>query len=216
MELKQKTVQAMENLDETALMECVEKLIEQGIDYQQLESLLQEGMKGVGRRFETGEYFLADLMMCGELFKDILEKISQGRETEMPKKKLGVILMGVMEGDIHDIGKDIVCQTLRAEGFQVIDLGVDVKPEKFLKAALECQPDIIAMTGVMGFCVDKMQQIIRLLEEHEIRNKVKVVVGGSCMNQALCQALGADGYTVDPIENVVLCKKLMEKRKQNE
>lgn len=210
MELEQKTVQAMEDLEEAVLTECVDELIAQGTDYRRIEQLLQEGMKGVGRRFETGEYFLADLIMSGELFKDIMAKIRLGREKEAAEDSLGVILMGVMEGDIHDIGKDIVCQTLCAEGFQVIDLGVDVEPERFVEAALACKPDIIAMSGVMGFCVEKMQRIIELLKEKGIRDRVKVVVGGSCMNSAVCQALGADGYTADPIENAALCKKWME------
>lgn len=216
MELKQMTVRAMEDLDEAVLMDCVEKLQEEGIDCRQLETLLQEGMKGVGRKFEAGEYFLADLIMSGELFKDIMEKVCQEKEQEMPGESLGLILLGVMEGDIHDIGKDIVSQTLQTEGFQVIDLGVDVAPETFLEAALKYQPDIIALSGVMGFCVDKMQKIITLLKENGIRDKVKVVVGGSCMTQEFCRLLGADGYTDDPLENVALCKKIMEKRNQNE
>lgn len=216
MDLKKKTVQAMEDLDETVLMECVEELYKEGIDYRQVENLLQEGMKGVGRKFEAGEYFLADLIMSGELFKDILEKICQEREPVQMEDVIGVVLLGVMEGDIHDIGKDIVCQTLHTEGFQVIDLGVDVTPEQFLEASLEYKPDIIALSGVMGFCIDKMQQVIMLLQKKGIRDKVKVVVGGSCMSQSICEALGADGYTADPIENVMLCKKLMEKRNKNE
>lgn len=216
MDLKRKIVQTMEDLDETALIDCVELLNEEGVDYRQVEILLQEGMKGVGRKFEAGEYFLADLIMCGELFKDIMERIGNRKTPEAAKKTLGVVLLGVMEGDIHDIGKDIVSQTLQAEGFQVIDLGVDVKPKEFLEAAINYKPDIIAMSGVMGFAVDKMQQIITLLQDKGIRNQVDIVVGGSCMNQSICDAIGADGYTLDPIENVILCKKMMEKRKKDE
>lgn len=216
MELKQMTVRAMEDLDEAALMDCVEKLHEEGIDCRQLGTLLQEGMKGVGKKFEAGEYFLADLIMSGELFKDIMEKVCQEQEQGMPEESLGVVLLGVMEGDIHDIGKDIVRQTLQTEGFRVIDLGVDVAPEIFLEAALKYQPDIIALSGVMGFCVDKMQKIITLLKENGIRDKVKVVVGGSCMNQELYKFLEADGYTDGPMENVALCKKIMEKRNHDE
>lgn len=216
MDLEQRIVQAMEDLDETALIECVELLNAEGVDYRRMESLLQEGMKGVGQKFEAGEYFLADLIMCGELFKDIMGKVRNRKITETAEKNIGVVLLGVMEGDIHDIGKDIVSQTLQAEGFRVIDLGVDVSPEKFLEAAVQYRPDIIALSGVMGFAVDKMQRIITLLQEKGIRSQVYVVVGGSCMNQSTCDAIGADGYTADPIENVMLCKKLMEKRKKDE
>lgn len=216
MDTKERLVQAMEDLDETALLDCVEKLRTEGTDFHQIEELLHRGIRGVGRRFEAGEYFLADLIVGGSLYKDVIESMYNNQKVSEENCVLGRVLLGVMEGDIHDIGKDIVCQMLRIEGFEVIDLGVDVNPKRFLEAAEKYHPDIVALSGVMGFSVSKMQEVIELFEKNGLRNDVKIVVGGNCMDYQTSVMMGADGYTEDSFENVALCKKIMENKKNHD
>ena len=124
-------VDAMTELDEDLVMDYVQKMIQQGVSISAIQMCMNIGVTNVGKKFENGEYFIADLIVSGMIYRDALRLLSPMMSTNrlMP---IGRVVIGVVEGDIHDIGKDIVVSLLRAEHFEVIDLGVDVKPERFL------------------------------------------------------------------------------------
>ncbi|MEM1691130.1 MAG: corrinoid protein [Thermofilaceae archaeon] len=176
-----------------------------------IERALRPAMEEAGRRFEKGEFFLAELVVAGDLFKEVMDEIlvpeiqKQGGST----RSLGTVVIGTVRGDLHDIGKSIVATMLRAAGFNVIDLGVDVPPEKFVQAAIEHKADIVAMSALLTTTMLEMKSVIEELKKAGIRDKVKVVVGGAAVTEDFARSIGADGYGEDAVKGVKVCKELL-------
>ncbi|MEM0225595.1 MAG: corrinoid protein [Thermofilaceae archaeon] len=176
-----------------------------------IERALRPAMEEAGRRFEKGEFFLAELVVAGDLFKEVMDEIlvpeiqKQGGST----RSLGTVVIGTVRGDLHDIGKSIVATMLRAAGFNVIDLGVDVPPEKFVQAAIEHKADIVAMSALLTTTMLEMKNVIEELKKAGIRDKVKVVVGGAAVTEDFARSIGADGYGEDAVKGVKVCKELL-------
>lgn len=217
MDLQDTMISAMEELNETLLQETVKQLVEQDISKADLVRLLQQGIFKVGTRFEKGDYFIADLMMSALMFRDMMDYIESMDKTRYYNTGKGRILIGVMHGDVHDIGKDLVAQTLRANGFEVDDLGVDVKAETFIRHMYVNPPDILMLTGVMDFATAEMERVLLLLKEQKLLSTVKVVVGGCCLTRMAAEKLdGIYAYAADPIETTAICEKIMEQTQKNE
>lgn len=208
-------VSAMRDLDEDKILECIENLDTDNVDKWAVMEWLQEGMREVGSMYEQGEYFIADLIVAGILFRKALSYFPAPISPQWEEVPLGHILIGVMEDDIHDIGKDIVRQTLEVGGFDVIDLGIDVKAQTFVDAVRKYEPDIVMLCGLMSFSANGMEKIICTLTEEGLRDSVIVIVGGSCINGQRSLEIGADYFGGDPSNNLNLCKKLMEEKKDD-
>ena len=163
-------------------------------------------------RFAQGQYYLADMIVSGDLYQEAMNLLISNKQLEGRQQKSGKVLIGVMKDDIHDIGKDIVQMLLKLDGFDVMDLGVDVPTEEFLSAVQSYQPDIIALCGVMSFSADHMTEAIRRLGELPNRSSFRVIVGGSCVNEKTALDIGADGFTRDAYNVPKLCTKLMRER----
>jgi 5-methyltetrahydrofolate--homocysteine methyltransferase len=164
----------------------------------------------VGNQFQTGEIFLPELMMAGEAAERIgkhLEQAiaAQGRSTE-PQ---GVVVLGTVQGDIHDIGKNIVATMLRAHGFRVIDLGRNVAPSAFLDAARDNRADIVGMSSLMTTTRPMALNTLNLFKEVGARDQCRIIIGGGCVTEDWVHEIGADGYAADAAAAVELCKKLM-------
>lgn len=211
--MEEQLVCAMESLDEAQVIYCVKTLLEENISTREIQKLLNEGMKRVGRLFEKGEYFLADLIVSGLIYQKALTYFPVSHSADSGAETIGTVLCGVMKDDIHDIGKDIVCSTLRAEGFKVIDLGTDVDTEQFIRTAQENKPDIIALSGVMSYCVAEMKETITALRAAGIDKYATIIVGGNCMTSETSKYIGADAYSQDPIETAVICKSSMKAKR---
>ncbi len=205
---------AMEVLDEDSLLAAVRKLVDAGYTSHSIEALLQQGMRKVEKLFESGTYFLADLIVSGVMFQSALELLPIAQVSTENGGYCGKVLMGVVSGDIHDIGKDIVAQVLRTEQFEILDLGVDVSIEDFVRKAKEYQPDIIALSGVMGNSSTEMKKVIDALEENGIRACTPVIVGGSCVNKQILKYVGADAYAKGPVDTMLFCKDVMENKRK--
>lgn len=179
-----------------------------------IEKALRPAMEEVGKKFEKGEFFLAELVVAGDLFKEIMDEIlipeiqKRGGST----KTLGTIVIGTVRGDLHDIGKSIVATMLRAAGFNVIDLGVDVPPEKFVDEAIKNNADIVAMSALLTTTMLEMRNVIEALKKSGVREKVKVVVGGAAVTEDYAKSIGADGYGEDAVKAVKVCKELLGMR----
>lgn len=158
-------------------------------------------MREVGRKFEDGELFLPEMIKAADAWKkavEILEpKISP---EEMEQKKVGRMVIGTVQNDIHDLGKNIVIAFLKTIGFEVMDLGVDVSPSKFIGAAEEFQADIIGMSSLLTTSMPYQKSVVEHLEARKLREKYKLVVGGGPVNQAWADEIGADGYARDAAE----------------
>jgi methanogenic corrinoid protein MtbC1 len=208
-EMNEELIFAMQNLDEENALSCVRELRERGADTISIINTLNAGMIRVGKLFETGAYYLADLIVSGAIYRQALALINP-QNYKHPGQSRGKILIGVVKNDIHDIGKDIVVGTLRSEGFDVIDLGVDINCEDFIQAVHDHKPGILALSGTMSYAIDEMEQIIQVLGEQKARQNLSVIVGGICANEHSALRIGADFYSKDPIEMLALCKKLLE------
>jgi len=156
-----------------------------------IEKGLMEGMNLVGDKFEKREYFLPDLLVAAEAVKGATKIIKPFLKGEKAK---GTVIIGTVTGDIHDLGKNLVASTLEASGFKVVDLGVDVLPERFVSAAREEKADIVAISALITTTMLGMKDIIESLERDGIRKKVKVMVGGAPVDEEFARKIGADRY----------------------
>lgn len=158
-----------------------------------LNNGLTAGMEVVGRRFKSGEMFLPEVMLSSEVMHKGLN-ILKPLLAEAKTKAAARVVMGTVEGDIHDIGKRIVGLLLTGSGFEVIDLGVDVKADKFIQAIEDYKPDVLGMSALLTTTMPNMRQVIDSLKERGMRDKVKVMVGGASVNDQFAKLIGADGY----------------------
>lgn len=200
-------VEALSTLDEDKVLRLTSQLVNDGHDGVAIEELLQEGMQSVEARYESGEYFLGDLIVAGTLFVEALQLIPSSQIQADGKGDAGKVLIGVVSDDIHDIGKDIVVQVLKSHGFKVLDLGVDVSAERYVEAIEQFQPDVAKLSGVMGNSPREMKRIIDLLDERGLRDDIPVIIGGACANENVRALVGADAYASGPIDTMKLCKQ---------
>ncbi|MEM3063321.1 MAG: corrinoid protein, partial [Nitrososphaerota archaeon] len=170
------------NFDIDNLKKKCKEAIDKGISPLKIINSLSKGMDIVGKKYEEGEFFLSDLIMAGETMKEAMEVIKPYlKESEI--KKIGKVVIGTVRGDLHDIGKNIVATLLTAAGFDVIDLGIDVPPEKFIEAVREYKPNILGMSALLTTTMIEMENVIKELEKSSLRKSVKVIVGGAPLNE---------------------------------
>lgn len=170
---------------------------------------LTEGMNRVGDLFSSGEYYLPDLIISGDTMKAAMEVLESALSEDQEREVLGKVVIGTVKGDLHEIGKTLVATLLSANGFQVIDIGIDKSPADFLNAAIEADADIVGASALLTTTMVVQEQIIEALEDAGLRDKVKVMVGGAPVNQSWADQIGADAYGEDAISAVTITKKLM-------
>ena len=163
-------------------------------------------MDEVGRRFEANEYFVPELLISARAMKAALELI-RPLLTARGDKPVGRVAIGTVKGDLHDIGKNLVASLLEGGGFEVIDLGVNVTPEKFIETVNEKQANIIAMSALLTTTMPSMKTTIDALKQAGVRDKVKVLIGGAPITQKYADEIGADGYSENAVGAVALAKK---------
>lgn len=170
---------------------------------------LVDGMRRAGDLFAKDEYFVTDLLLCSDAMYNGLEILKPHIDKKEEEKKVKCVI-GVIEGDTHDIGKNLVKTMMEAQGFEMYDLGRDVKVEDFVVKAEEINADIIALSTLMTTTMDGMRRVIEKLKEEGLRDKFKVLIGGGPVSQKFSESIGADGYSKDAIEAVKLAKKVMD------
>ena len=190
--------------------ETAKEAIDSGVDPVEAANALTEGIQIVGDKFGLGELFLPDLVCASEVLKKAFPVINAEIEKRGEKaKSLGKVVLGTVFGDIHNIGKDMVSTLLYAAGFEVIDLGINVKSEDFLKAVREEKPDILAMSALLTTTSAEQKNVIEGLVKAGLRDKVKIIVGGSPINQEFADLIGADGYGATAPEGVKMVKRFL-------
>ncbi|RBP66723.1 methanogenic corrinoid protein MtbC1 [Alkalibaculum bacchi] len=207
--MNEKIVQAMAELNEKLLFYHIQIAFQNGEPSQNVYKCLSEGLKLVGKKYEEGEYYIADLIVAGELIKKILATEEMSLRTSGDQKFIGKVAVGTVFQDIHDVGKDIFISMLEAAGFETIDLGVDVPPERFIQCIREDKPDIIGISGVLSIIGSNIKIIIDRIKEENIREDVKIIVGGASVNDKLFEFVGADAFSIDASEGVRICKNWM-------
>ena len=186
-------------------------LLEEGANPMRVLDLCRQAMDIVGKRFEQGEYFLPELVLAGEMLENIgaLAKplIKQGPGGE--PKKLAKVLIGTVHGDLHDIGKNIVTFMLDINGFDVKDIGIDVPVKTFVDEINEFKPDVVGLSGFLTLAFDSMKETIAAIQEAGLRNKLKIMIGGGQVDEAVRNYTGADAFGTNAVEAVSLCKNWM-------
>jgi len=193
--------------EEEALSE-VRSILDSGADPLTLVGGLREGMSEVGRRFEEKEYFLSELIMSAEIFKEAIALIEPHLQAGASQTK-GTVIIGTVKGDIHDIGKNIVATLLRCEGYDVHDLGVDVPPASFIDELKETGAFLLALSGLLTLAFDSMKETVETLAEAGLRDKVKVIIGGGPVNEKVVEYSGADAFGVDAAQAVKLANEYL-------
>ena len=201
-------------LKEVEVLSQVRARLQAGDDPFDVIEDAQRAMRLVGERYEQGEYYISSMMMAGEIFREILEIV----EPVLVKKTFGhvsgKILLGTVQGDIHDIGKNIFRILLRSHGFAVTDLGVDVAPDRFVQEARQTTPDIIALSGLLTISFDSMKetlQKVRTLDNPDVA-QTPFIVGGGTINAMVCAFIGAEYWAIDAMVGVQLCIQIMEEQ----
>ena len=196
------------------VLELTESGLELGMEPQTLlfEALIPS-LEEVGARFERGDFFVPEMLIAGRAMAGAMERL-RPLLAETGVETVGKFLMGTVKGDVHDIGKNLVNIMLEGAGFEVIDLGVQVAPEKFVEKILEHQPDIVGFSAFLTTTMPMFKANINALEKAGIRNKVIVMVGGAPVTQEYADAVGADGYSADASSAVKKAKELIQLRRE--
>jgi trimethylamine corrinoid protein len=200
-------VQALVEMKEAEALQTAKQLLDQGVAPLDILGSCSRAMELVGQRFEKGVYFLPHLMMAGEMLKEISNLIKPLIQEQKAVDQGGKVLIGTVEGDIHDIGKNIVVFLLEANGFQVRDIGINQKPEKFVEAIREFQPKVVGMSGLLTLAFDSMKKTVQAIEGAGLRQSVRIMIGGGVVTDKIKEYSGADAYAPDAMAGVRLCKK---------
>lgn len=201
--------EALGDLDEDVMVEKLTQVMaEGGTDATKALDACQKGMDIVGQLFEDGEYFVGDLIYAGELMTKAVDILKDGLVTGdgNGEKKTKMILCTVKD-DLHDIGKNIVRSMLEAAGFDVLDLGIDVPPDKIVDTAKKEDIHIIGLSGVLTLAIDSMKNTIDAFKEAGMRDQVKIVIGGAPVNAEVCEQTGADAWASSPQTTINYCKE---------
>ena len=203
-------IKAMRELERAKVLQIVKEELEKGTDPLQIIEWLSEGVKIVGDYFEKKEYFLAELITGGDIFENAFQELKPLLEKSGASvQSKGKIVLGTVQGDVHDIGKNIVKTILIASGFTVEDLGVDVSPESFIEAIKQPEVSILGLSALLTIAIDSVIDLVKLIKKENLRNKVKIIVGGSAFTEEIVNKLDVDAYGKDPQEAVNICQKFL-------
>jgi len=204
--------ESLSDLNEKETIAAVEERLELGDDPIRIMDQCQEGIIEVGRRYESGEYFISALIMAGEIMRQISEILLPVLKKEITGKASGRILLATVQRDIHFIGKNIFKVLLQCTGYTVQDAGEDVPPEKILEATLAFSPDVIGLSCLLSSCYDSMRDTVAILKEgtRDLETIPRIIIGGR-VNEKVNQYVGADGWADDAMIGLRLCHKLIRR-----
>jgi 5-methyltetrahydrofolate--homocysteine methyltransferase len=206
--LHEKLYQAILEGQRDIAKEKVEQGLAEGMAPGEVLDVMVSAMGEVGRLFEEGEYFVPEMLIAARAMKTGME-ILKPRLVDADIQPVGTIIAGTVKGDLHDIGKNLVCMMLEGAGFQVVDLGSDVSPQAFVDAVKAHQPDFLAMSALLTTTMLNMQSTIDALKEAGVRDQVKVLIGGAPITDAYAEKIGADGYAPDASRAVKLARSMV-------
>ncbi|MCI1946385.1 cobalamin B12-binding domain-containing protein [Clostridium luticellarii] len=201
-------IKAMAELDEDMVIEEVKSLIKSNVPVLEIIRDLQKGIEIVGKNFEQEKYFMSELIISGEIFKEV----SQMTREKFPPStsKYGNFIIGTIYGDIHDIGKNIVATVMRSNGFYVIDLGTDVSTEEFIAAIEQYKPKVIGISCLLTNCFDNLRKCIQSIENKGFRKDLKILIGGGPLDEYVRKYVKADMLCKTIQETTEYCKKLYD------
>lgn len=202
-----KFVQAIIDMQEKEAIAMAQQMVDSGVPAMEVLDKGREAMESIGKKFETGDYFVSELIMGGDILRQISEVVKPKMgDAVTSQKKLGKIVFGTVAGDIHDLGKGIVEFMLDINGFEVIDLGVDVPVSKFVDAIKEHKPQVVGLCCLLTVGFDSMKQTVEAIKAAGLRDSVKIMIGGGTTDEQTKDYAGADAYGKDAVAAVTLSK----------
>ena len=205
--MSHKLVDAIANMMEEEALKLTQQMLDANEDPKQILGYAREAMEIVGKRYENGEYFLPELVLSGEMLNQISELVKPKLAHAPDVERFGKVIVGTVEGDIHDIGKNIVTFMLDVNGFDVQDLGIDVSPQKFVDAIKDFKPQVVALSGFLTLAYDSMKRTIDVISSAGLRQDVKIMIGGGQIDDKITEYTEADAYGKDAMAAVKLCRQ---------
>ncbi|MBN2440902.1 MAG: cobalamin-dependent protein [Spirochaetales bacterium] len=204
--MSKKLINAIADMKEAEALALVKEMVKSGSEPSLILESVRLAMDIVGKRYENKTYFLPELIMAGEMMNQITELIKPSLAGLPAQKRLGKVLLGTVKGDIHSIGKNIVTFMLDVNGYEVLDLGVDVAPEKFIEAVRDFQPQVLGLSGFLTLAYDEMKNTVSAIKNAGLRDNIKIMIGGGQMDEQVKVHTGADAYGKDAVSAVTLTK----------
>lgn len=208
MSLKDELFENVVELEEQKAYDLVKQLLEENNDPKEIIDILRKAVEVIGEKFNKKEYFLTELVMAGEIFQQSAKLLEPALKTDAAKEKnKGVVVIGTVKGDVHDIGKNIFVTLLKSAGFEVFDLGVDIPPQDFVNKVKETNADVVGYSGLLTVALETMKETTEALKTEGLRNKVKIIIGGLPTDELWMKEAGADAFTDNAFEGVKIVKE---------
>ena len=207
-------VDRLADLEEEVVLDMVRARLDAGEDPLVLLEEAQNAMRLVGERYAQGSYYISSMMMAAEIFREIMEIVEPIIQERASGESSGHVLIGTVQNDIHDVGKNIFGVLLRCHGFTVTDLGVDVGADRIVETALHLKPDIIALSGLLTIAFDSMKEIVQRIRTQPDASlaRTPIIIGGGTVNAMACAVVGADYWAIDALTGVQLCRQILAVR----
>ncbi|HJO85448.1 MAG TPA: cobalamin-dependent protein [Rhodospirillales bacterium] len=209
-EKHEKLVNLIADMEEDEALALTQELIDEGAEPTAILDICRAAMDIVGQRFEDNEYFVPELILAGEVLDQMsamVKPLIADTTDEEDKVDSGMVLIGTVHGDLHDIGKNIVTFMLDVNGYNVIDLGVDVSPQAFIDAIKEKSPEIVGLSGFLTLAFDSMKETVEAISEAGLREEVKIMIGGGQVDEQILNYTGADSFGLNAMSAVNQCKE---------
>jgi len=211
----QRLLELIIELREKESLAELKDLLEKGVDPMELQDCFMEGMHRIGIQFETGVYFIAALIMAGEIMRSAMELLSPYLKTRQNKQTGGRIIIGTIQGDIHDLGKNLFSFLLKCHGFEVIDLGVDIPANKFLEQIKTLKPDIVGISCVLTTNIEKLKQAVDFLQKKMPGSKLPIIIGGTCIDEHMARHIGSVIWAKDAASGLKICQSFSPQNSQS-
>lgn len=205
--MSQALIDAFTDMREADLLLVATELLDGGTDPLEILGACKQALEIIGQQFEAGQAFVPELIMAGEMMSQVTALVKPHLEKVAPPERLGKVLMGTVAGDIHDIGKEVVVFMLDANGFEVVDLGVDIEPQTFVDKIRETQPDVVGLSGLLTLAFQSMKETVDAIKEAGLRDRVKIMIGGAPVDEHVQEQTGADAWGKDAMEAVSLARQ---------
>jgi methanogenic corrinoid protein MtbC1 len=205
-------IELIADLKEKESISEVKDMLASGWEPTDIMDICIQGMHEVGKRFEDGRYFISALIMAGDIMRQATDIIEVNFLQKKSDQARGVILLGTIRGDIHDLGKNLFAILARCEGFQVVDLGVDVPPERFLEEAKKIKPDLVGISCLLTSVLPELKTAIELLRREFPGHHSPVIIGGNCIDEHIFHHVQSDYWAENAVQGVKICRSVIEKQ----
>ncbi len=209
---RKQLVELIADLKEQEAMAVVKDMLASGVEPTQVMDICIQGMHEVGKRFERRQYFISALIMAGDIMRQATEIMEINFRQRKSDESKGVILLGTIQGDIHDLGKNLFAILARCDGFEVVDLGVDVAPERFLAEAKKIKPDLIGISCLLTSVLPELKSAIELLRKEFPEHNSRVIIGGHCIDEHIFNHVQADYWAENAVQGLTIVKNMVSKK----